>query len=284
MGVKTLEYRKKLQERLRSRITQQYGEQIGAVIVLYGIASILVLSYLLANNDIGVAWEKFFDYFVPTIIGGIVIFIGLMLIWLFFSIPSELYNEQAQIINSRAPKRLDIFVGTSPMKGWLVDGNNDIRTAYLTVINRENKKLVEFHAKRLELLQRTAAMKPNLRGAMFGSGVSNFRFEWDNGDVFTEIIPGDKDELLIAELNVEIGYPVFGESKTPAPNDGDVPSIYEVRIRFKGKREGETYFSYYDYLTEIYCHTENEILDFAEMSPDIPLELKEKVLFEKKDT
>ncbi len=184
-------------------------------------------------------------------------------------------EKQREIIDNQSPKKLNLTVGASPMKGW--HGEKNVHTVYLTVISHENKKIVEFHAKRLELLQRTANMKPDLRGATFGHAVPNFRFLWEKGAVFTELIPGDRDELLIAELDPELGYPVFGQPKASTSNS-DEPSIYEVYLRFKGKFEGEDEFAYYDYRTEIYCHPAYEVLDFAD-APDIPDELKTKVLF-----
>jgi len=199
----------------------------------------------------------------------------------FWVIPEEIYNEQREVIDSHIHSELNIFVGPSPMKGWIREGNKDIRTVYLAVISNEKKKIIEFHADRIEFLQRTADMKSDIRGAMFGSGLNNVRFEWENEQIFTSLIPGDRDELLIAEFDPEIEYPVFAQPKLSAP-DCKKPSIYEISIQFKGKREGDTDFAYYNYRTEIYCHPEYQILDFAESSPDIPEQLKSKVFFANK--
>jgi hypothetical protein len=206
------------------------------------------------------------------------IFFAIFAAWHFNTLQNEISSLKREIQEIQTPSQLNIFVGRSPMKGWIREDDVDIQTAYLAVISHEKRKIVEFHASRLELLQRTADMKPDIRGATFGSGVNNFRFMWGDGEIFTELIPGEKKELLITEFDSGVGYPVFGQPMLNAP-EGKKPSIYEIYIQFIGKLEGENDFSYYNYRTEIYCHPEYQILNFAEKSPDIPEELKSKVLF-----
>ena len=203
-------------------------------------------------------------------------------IFTLFIVPFQENKKQQEIIDSYPPEKLNIFVGPSPMVGWQIEDNVDIRTTYLRVISMEKKKIIEFHATKLELLQRTGEMKQDNRGIRFGYALDNFRFEWSSGNVFIELIPGDKTELLISKLDPKIGYPVFGEPMSCA-SDGKRPSIYEVYIQFKGKREGETDFAYYNYRTELFCYPEHNILDFAADAPDIPNDLKLKVFFAKKD-
>lgn len=212
-----------------------------------------------------------------ALISGFIFFVGFAT-WHFFVLQNEIRNLKKEIQEIQTPSQLDIFVGPSPMKGWIREDNIDIQTAYLAVISLEKRKIVEFHARRLELLQRTSDMKPDIRGATFGSGVTSFRFLWADDKISTELLPGDKKELLISELNPMVGYPVFGQPQSNPP-DRKNPSIIEVYVQFIGKLEGENDFAYYNYRTEIYCHPENQILDFAEHSPDIPEELKSKVLF-----
>jgi hypothetical protein len=254
-----------------------------AIIVLLfvvGVSGILLTLGLIPNtffeNRVAEAWAGITAFGVSIAVFAILFIIGI------YKVPAEMHYEQQKIIDSFPPDKLNIFVGSSPFKGWLVEDDVDIHTAYLKVISREKKKIVEFHARRIEFLQRTADMKPDIRGAMFGAGLNNVRFEWENGEVFTEMIPGDAADILIGKLDPRIGYPIFGQSETAAPN-GARPSIYEVYIQFKGKREGETDFAYYNYRTELYCHPEYNILDFAEYADDIPRDLKPKVLFTNKE-
>jgi hypothetical protein len=277
------EYSKEVQRRIMERIEMRYGTRRATIISIVSPLIVNGVAYLVFRRLWGTdtANQQILGFCIGTVSLEFVLLGILLFFWRFYDVPEEIYNEQRKTIDSRIPNQLNIFVGPSPMRGWKMlwkKRERDIRTVYLTVISKETKKIVEFHATRLELLQRTADMEPNLRGATFGPGVNNFRFQWENEDVFTSLIPGDKGELLIAELNLTDGYPVFGQPKS-SPLDSDKPSIYEVYIQFRGKLEGETDFGYYNYRTEIYCHPENGILEFVEFVSNIPDELKSKVLF-----
>ena len=203
-------------------------------------------------------------------------------IFTLFIVPYQEHKNLQEIVDSYPPGILNIFVGISPMRGWVRDGHNDIQTVYLKIISLEKKKIFEFHASRVIFLQRTADMKPDLRGAEFGTVINNVRFEWDDGKEFSTLLPDSTKEILIAELDIEKGYPTFGKAKL-LPPEGKKPSIYEIVIRFKGKLDGEHEFAYYDYRTELYCHPENQTLDFTERARDIPDELKAKVFFADKN-
>ena len=224
------------------------------------------------------------NYGIASILGSLSLFAILFLAALWRT-PAEMHYNQQKVIESFPPNQLNIFVGLAPglnFNRWYIKDDVVIHIACLTVISHEKKKIVEFHATRLELLQRTSDMKPDIRGSLFGTVEKNLRFAWKNGEIFTELIPGDQDELVLAELNPKDGYPVFGRSKISS-HEGKKPSIYEVYIQLKGKREGEMDFAYYNYRTEIYCHPENNILDFVEDSIDIPDDLKPKIFFANKE-
>jgi hypothetical protein len=281
--MKKNEYLKEVWRRIRERVEVRVGTRRTIAITILSPIAVNTFIYFLFSAFWGIdtANQQILGYVIGTVLLEIILLVAFILSWRYYDVPEEIYNEQREIIDSYLPSQLNIFVGSSPMKGWIREGNKDIRTSYLTVISMEKKKIVEFHADRVEFLQRTADMKADIRGAMFGSALNNVRFEWENGQVFTNLIPGDRDELLITEFDPEMGYPVFAQPKLSAP-DCNKPSIYEISIQFKGKREGDNDFAYYDYRTEIYCHPEYKILDFAENSPDIPEELKSKVFFANK--
>jgi len=237
--------------------------------VAFGVVPLSIFVDQIKNFQVGL---------LASCSGGIVFLFWLLL--MLYRVPAEIDNEQRELINSHMPNQLNVFVGQAFLPGsrWRIDGEKLVHKTCLTVISQEKKKILEFHATRLELLQRTEDMKPEIRGYIFGSVENNFRFCWKNGEVFTEIIPGDRDELLLAELDPVDGYPVFGKSKTSSIH-GKKPSIYELYIQFKGRRNGEDDFAYFNYRTEIYCHPENNILDFADDSPDILDNLKSKIFF-----
>lgn len=197
-----------------------------------------------------------------------------------FVIPFERYQSQERIIAQRIPEQLDIFVGPSPLWGIINEQGNRVPQALLAVISREKKKIVELHAVRTELLERTALTPADIRGKTFMSGWRTFYFAWQNNEKFIELLPGDTFQLLLGEFDLDVGRPVFGIERFHSPSFRH-QAIYEVHVRFKGKLEGDTDFRYFDYQDELLCDPNVPAFEFAKNSAGIPKDLEEKIYLSK---
>jgi hypothetical protein len=189
--------------------------------------------------------------------------------------PFEIYNEQKSLIDSREPSKLNIFVGPAPLKGWNLE--RDILGAYLTVISMEQRKIIELYAEMTELLYRNAETSPNI-AERIGVSVKNFYFEWSNVEATTEIIPGAVDEFLVASIRTGESCPSFGMSLA-SPNNCEGPAIFYVKIRLKGKLEGDVLFSYYDYEGQILFEPRNDflILEFVTNLESVPEDMRKQL-------
>lgn len=185
------EYNKEVNKRLMGWIKLN-KDRIPWTITIFVLGHILLYGYYYVFGGRDFANQNFLQILPALFLVDFLSAVGTYVFVAYKKIPAEIYHEQRKIIDNFPPSQLDIFVGPSPIKGWIYENNKDIQTAYLTIISREKKKIVEFHATRLELLQRISDMKPDLRGATFGSGLNNVRFVWENESVFVEVFPGIK--------------------------------------------------------------------------------------------
>lgn len=243
-----------------------FTKKVGTIGLLLDIS----ISLIIAINHGDDFLETLLILIASTLLG----FIGFGLLYSLFIQPADSFRSLLVAVEQYSPHRLNISVGPSPYKGKVGD-----QGVFLFIISHEDKKILDFRAKKLLLCQRDTSTREDSRGNEFGSGIANFHFSWSNDYEYTELMPGAQEELEVAKiLESRDMYPEFGLPHAKPPNS-EKPSIYDVEIRFIGKLEGEERYSSFDYRSEI-LYIPNSFIpqfEFIERMRDVPENLKNKV-------
>lgn len=245
---------------------KNFSKKIGVIGYIIDIIIAIAIS-IIVGEDLG---ESVLILFFATII----VFATIGFLYAIFIQPFDNFKKLLSKAEKNSPNILHISVGPSIYKGEV--GNQKV---CLYVISHEDKKILDFRAKKISLCQRDATTNEDYKGNEFGFANTNFHFAWSNEFDYTEMLPGAQDELEVARIFESTEYyPEFGLPHSKPPNT-DKPSIYDVEIRFIGKLEGEISYRLFDYRGEILYMPNSfySIFEFIENLSDVPEELQNKV-------
>jgi hypothetical protein len=277
---------KEVMKRIRKRVT--IGRTRFLWILAFNIIGTIALYlFLLIIGGMEFAVENMVLVFAPILLIEGLGFLGYLIFLFFNKIPEEIYLEQKKIIEERLPNELalDIKRGTN----LLTRDGKDVIGITLLVTNREKKKIVEFQA--LVNFEHFYLVKDR-------DSVRQTGYEW-NKPLFW-IGDGQEADLTEIELRPDTQKVVaVSELQDMQTNNGEAirltliccnptitslefaeESIYQVKIRFQGKLEGEYDFRTFHYEVIFYAKPENQRmlpLKAAENTfPDIPKRLLER--------
>lgn len=205
----------------------------------------------------------------------------------------KLYDKQKQLIQKKAGdinKLEDIL--QSKTLNLMVEPGNDIVvdvgggvpnvTLKLDVINKELKKIVEMEAYLTRVDQITEELPEDWS---FTNSITSFRtqkLEWKNKKYLVDLTPGFPESFIkIVSLDCSIPKVTFINDGYPVT----IPvlqkdALYNIKVHFKGKLEGETNYRFFDYETVFACAPRNSQIDFllrGKDNPNMPDWLRERM-------
>ncbi len=205
---------------------------------------------------------------------------------IFHEIPFEIYTEQQRTISERLPEQLALEIERTPYAIFTNDGRRH-NVAALLIKSLEDKKILELRA----IINFEHFYFDSKRAHVSQTGYSlNALLFWNNEKLpekEIELRPDTPRILVICELlkgkrsdgkSVEIA--LMASDPVPTSTDFSEESVFQTKIMFQGKLEGEYKFKTYYYEAVLYAKPENSrilFLDDAEKSyPDIPKKLLER--------
>jgi hypothetical protein len=211
--------------------------------------------------------------------------IGSFIYIAYHRIPAEIFNDQKKIIDERLPNELSLDIERTP--NIMARDGQDFRAMALRITNLEKKKIVEFQAllnfDHFCYLKDSGAVKVTVyeyNAPLYWIGNKPYETE-------IELRPDTDKVVLICELTdaktasgEDISIALMGCNPTPTSVAFGEESIYQVRILFQGKLEGDYDFRTFHHKDIFYTKPENQrilFLDQAEKAyPDIPKRLLER--------
>ncbi len=221
--------------------------------------------------------NTFENYSTWLVIEGISLFLSVLYL-AFGSIPSEIYKEQRKIVDERLPGQLSLSIEKTP--NVLFKGERQTRAAALHITSLETKKIVEMRA----LINfHHFYLRESREFPIEASYSLNAPLFWiEDGLPKTEIEmrPEIGKILLICELakwkidENEVWAAQMGSDPTINSSSFAEESIFNVKILFQGRLEGDYDFRTFHYETSFYTKPVSErilFLDVAEKTySDIP--------------
>ena len=215
----------------------------------------------------------------------IVIF-GLIFPFIFLSEAAKIHYTQKKIITERLPDQLVLSVERTPNILFTKDEKRE-KVAALFITSREKKKIIELRA----LINFEHFYYVADRGYVGETGYQlNTPLFWEGEGSPTKEIELRPDtgkvviicELLLAKKNGSANdfLALMEIDPTPISSRFGEESIFQIKIRFQGKLEGEYDFRTFHFEDVVYTKPQDQrilFLDNAEKSyPDIPNKLLER--------
>lgn len=206
---------------------------------------------------------------------------------------NKLYNNQEKSIQQKEEdiNRLDAIIQSKTLNLMVEPGNNIVVdvgggipkvTLKLDVINEENKKLVELEAYLTTVDQITEELPDDWS---FTNSITSFRaqrLEWKDKKYLIDLPPGFPESFIkIVSLDCSIPKVTFINEGYPITNPVlQKDALYNIKIQFRGKLEGETDYRFFGYETMFACAPNRSQIGFLpreKENPNLPDWLRQRI-------
>lgn len=252
-----------------------------AVFTLYGY------SYIVLGKE--GALQNTIQQVVNLLAFDSIICVGTFVYLAFYEIPADIYYEQKKIIDENMPSQLALGLEKGPDK--FSKDNIEINVASLFVTSQEKKKIVELQA----LVNFEHFYYSVERDYVSRAGYQMFLPLYWGGNKLEEEIemrPETPRLLYVSEIGKfksdkgkSVYLTMFGGNNAVYSNDFGKESIFQVKITFQGKLEGEHNFKTKHCEYYLYTKAENKRIllsqdfnAFGKTYSDIPKKLLDRSL------
>jgi len=253
------------------------------VFVITGNVALFLFYWFIVGKEI--AYQYLFESLVALVVFNGLGGVGSYLYVAWYKIPSEIFEQQRKIIIERLPDELYLDIERTP--NFLRRDGQEFQAAALHITNLEKKKIVEFQA--LINFHHFYCRKDRdfVGETDYEYNAPLYWIGTEPAETEIELRPDTGKVVLICELTKaktgdgkDISVALMGCNPTPTSVDFADESIYQVKILFQGKLEGEYNFRTFYYKDVLYTKPEDQrilFLDEAEEAyPDIPSRLIER--------
>jgi hypothetical protein len=258
------EYIQEIKRRMGEKFRMRYGTRVFVLLAIgvYVLANATYFMVELLAFGLDLAVVNLVDNLLPTLFVEAFLIFGLYIIFRFYLIPEEIYNEQSETIRHYKKERLWFDVVDSPIETKSTDDGEQIPTAIFRGINLEKQEIQALQGWIHTVIQYQVDRKNNkvkIRRHSIGQQI-----DWGDGKTEITLRPQTAQDFEIAELKKPYDKKSkprihFGVGRLNSP-DIKKESIYVVRMGFSGKLEGNPNYKFTGPTQVLYCYPKKGIL------------------------